>query len=52
MAYLNEKLPDYKKNKYARKGMINLYYKSANKYTLGVYTLAIRIASKFEREYV
>lgn len=52
MAYLNEKLPDYKKNKYARKGMINLYYKSANKYTLGVYTLAIRIASKFERDYV
>ena len=52
LSYLQKMFPGYKTNIYARKGFLNMYIRTFNKYTAGVYTLILRLKSKFERQYV
>lgn len=52
LIYLNSRFPDYRKNPYLKAGIQNLYIRSFNKYTAGLYSTAIRLKSKLERQYL
>ena len=49
--YIEEHFPDYRKNPYFKNGMQNLYMKSFNRATAGLYAGLIRLKGKTERQY-
>ena len=51
LAYINDNFSDYRKNPYFAKGMQNLYMKSFNKATAGLFVSLIRLKGKTERQY-
>lgn len=51
LAYINDNFGDYRKNPYFVGGMQNLYMKSFNKITAGLFLGLIRIKGKMERQY-
>jgi len=51
LEYIEENFPDYRKNPYFRGGMQNLYMKSFNKATAGLFSGLIRLKGKTERQY-
>lgn len=52
LAYIQENFPTYRKSGYFKKGLLNLYMRSFNKGTAGLYTFALRMKGKIERQYV
>lgn len=51
LEYIEQNFPDYRKNKYFRGGLQNLYMKSFNRATAGLYAGLIRLKGKTERQY-
>lgn len=49
--YLEKKFPEYRRNPYFKKGLQNLYIRSFNGITAGIYTGLIRLKGKTERQY-
>ncbi len=51
IAYIEKEFPDYRQNPYFRGGMQNLYMKSFNRRTAGIFAGLMRIKGKMERQY-
>lgn len=51
LEYIESNFPQYRKNKYLKGGLQNLYIKSFNRVTAGLYAGLIRLKGKMERQY-
>lgn len=50
--FIEEKFPDYRRNRYFKSGMTNLYMKVFNGFTMPFFMILFRISNKFKREYL
>ncbi|MBR6637233.1 MAG: glycosyltransferase [Lachnospiraceae bacterium] len=52
LSFIKEHFTNYRKNKYFKSGMTNLYMKMFNGFTMPVFLVLFRISNKFKREYL
>lgn len=50
--FIEENFPDYRRSKYFKSGMTNLYMKIFNGFTMPFFMILFRISNKFKREYL
>lgn len=50
--FIKEYFADYRKSKYFKSGMTNLYMKMFNSFTMPIFMVLFRISNKFKREYL